>query len=56
MAGYAQRHPEVLAFRKLGKPSVALRFSDGAPSAAASKPAEGRAGELQPSPGEPERE
>ncbi|MCI0704996.1 MAG: DUF413 domain-containing protein [Planctomycetia bacterium] len=28
MEGYAQRHPEVKAFRKVGKPIVALRFGD----------------------------
>jgi uncharacterized protein YifE (UPF0438 family) len=41
MAAYAKLHPEVLAFRKVGKPSVALRFADGQPSAKASeKPGE----------------
>jgi uncharacterized protein YifE (UPF0438 family) len=30
---YAEAHPEVLAFRKLGKPFVTVRFSDGQPSA-----------------------
>jgi uncharacterized protein YifE (UPF0438 family) len=29
MAAYAKLHPEVLAFRKVGKPSSALRFGDG---------------------------
>jgi uncharacterized protein YifE (UPF0438 family) len=28
MEAYAQHHPEVLAFRKLGKPFVALKFGD----------------------------
>jgi|GEM_PF-1261665 len=36
MAEYAKQHPEVLAFRKVGKPAVALRFADGRPSARAS--------------------
>jgi hypothetical protein len=29
MAAYAENHPEVKEFRKVGKPSVALRFGDG---------------------------
>lgn len=33
MAAYARMHPEVLEFRKVGKPSVALRFDDGRGSA-----------------------
>lgn len=33
LGAYAEAHPELLAFRKTGKPSVALRFSDGAPAA-----------------------
>ncbi len=33
MAAYAEGHPEVKEFRKVGKPSVALRFGDGEGSA-----------------------
>ena len=33
MAAYAETHPEVKEFRKVGKPSVALRFGDGAGTA-----------------------
>jgi uncharacterized protein YifE (UPF0438 family) len=33
MFAYAQLHPEVLEFRKVGKPWVALKFADGPPSA-----------------------
>ncbi|MDY3561100.1 DUF413 domain-containing protein [Gemmata sp. JC673] len=32
LAAYAEEHPEILAFRKTGKPSVALRYSDGLPA------------------------
>jgi uncharacterized protein YifE (UPF0438 family) len=43
MAAYAELHPEVKEFRKVGKPWVAVRFGDGGPSASESgesKPAE----------------
>lgn len=33
MAAYAELHPEVSEFRKLGKPWVAVKFGDGGPSA-----------------------
>lgn len=46
LAAYAEEHPEVLAFRKVGKPSVALKFSDGGPSAKAGAVSE--AGEVKP--------
>lgn len=32
LTAFAESHPEVLAFRKVGRPSVAMRFTDGAPS------------------------
>jgi uncharacterized protein YifE (UPF0438 family) len=38
LTAYAEQHPDVLAFRKLGKPTVALRFADAAPSEEASGP------------------
>jgi len=36
MEGYAQRHPEVKAFRKVSKPIVSLRFGDTLAAASAS--------------------
>ena len=46
LSAYAEAHPEVLAFRKTGKPSVSLRFSDGAPSSKSAPVSE--AGEVKP--------
>lgn len=46
MAAYAEAHPEVKEFRKVGKPSVALRFGDGAPAAGAGTVSE--SGEAKP--------
>lgn len=45
LAAYADAHPEVLAFRKTGKPSVALRYTDGLSNGKGSAP--GGAGELK---------
>jgi uncharacterized protein YifE (UPF0438 family) len=46
MTAYAKEHPEVLEFRKVGHPAVALHFSDGGRAAAGSKePAVSEAGE-----------
>lgn len=53
MTEYARLHPEVLAFRKVGKPTVALHFADGRPSARATTPEaskEGEAGEIMSPP------
>jgi uncharacterized protein YifE (UPF0438 family) len=47
MAAYAESHPEVMEFRKVGKPWVAVRFGDGAPSANADAPVS-ESGEAKP--------
>lgn len=51
LAAYAQAHPELLEFRKVGKPFVTLRISD---SAAAKGGAVSEAGEVAPPSGERE--
>jgi hypothetical protein len=51
MADYARSHPEVLAFRKVGKPWVALKFADGQPGAKPGAAAE--SGEALPADGAP---
>ncbi|HEY1191418.1 MAG TPA: DUF413 domain-containing protein [Gemmata sp.] len=52
LSAYAEAHPEVLAFRKVGKPSVAVRFSDGAPRRTGAPVSE--TGEVKPASGNEE--
>jgi uncharacterized protein YifE (UPF0438 family) len=48
LTAYAKLHPEVMAFRKTGHPSVALQFGDGSPSAR--EPTVSESGEVQTTP------
>lgn len=48
MTAYAMLHPEVEAFRKVGKPWVSVRFGDGGPSAAGKEPGVSETGEGRP--------
>jgi uncharacterized protein YifE (UPF0438 family) len=45
MSAYAKLHPEVMAFRKTGHPSVALQFGDGATPGGSTSPAVSESGE-----------
>ena len=54
MAAYARMHPEVLAFRKVGRPTVALRFADGMPSAKAAAESSATPREPEEPPQEPD--